>query len=160
ASGSVTGLGAAVTLATRAGSSLMAGGDIRYTSATVGTNGIVLSDRQQFNGGGQAELDAPISWFGQVNVHGDLNEQWSESPITIQEGGVTTGTTGHLFLFPRDRRLLLDAGAQLRRLSLAPREGDLTPRANQTLLFIGGDVVLWSSPARLLRGEVMDDRMV
>ena len=59
-----------------------------------------------------------------------------------------------------DRRLLLDAGAQVRRLTLAPRESDFGPRANQTLLFIGGDVILWSNPTRMLRGEVMDDRMV
>jgi tetratricopeptide (TPR) repeat protein len=158
-SGSVTGIGATVTLSNRAATTLIAGADIRYSTSNVQSNGIVFSDHQQVTAGAQAELDAPMPRYVQMNVHLDLNEQWSESPITIQEGGVTTGATGHLYLFPQNRQVLVDLGAQVRRLSLTPREDDISPRANQQLYWAGLDVLLWSSPLRLLRGEVLDERM-
>lgn len=160
ARGSVTGFGAWLLLAERSGASLIAGGDLRYSSASVGDNGVVFSDRQTFKAGAFGEVDTPLWSFAQINVHGDLDEQWNESPITVQEGGTTSGATGHLFLFPRNRRFLLDAGAQLRTLALAPRVGDEAPRANQALLFIGADVVLWSNPTRILRGEILDERLL
>ena len=165
ASGSVTGLGAAVQLAARGGTSLIVGGDVRYGSASVSGNiaaggTVPASDRQTWRAGAQAEVDALLGAHVQINAHGDYDEQWAESPITIQEGGTTDGVTAHVFVFPRDRRLLLDAGTQLRRLTLAPRIGDLQPRADQALFFAGGDVVLWNSPLRLLRGEFVDERMI
>ena len=165
ASGSVTGLGGAVQLAARGGASLVVGGDLRYGSADVAGNtaaggSVPASDRQTWRAGAQAEVDLPLGAHVQINAHGDYDEQWSESPITIQEGGTTDGVTTHFFLFPSDRRLLLDAGAQLRRLTLAPRVGDLQPRADQALFFIGGDAVLWNNPLHLLRGEFVDERMV
>jgi len=165
ASGSVTGLGAAVQLAARGGASLVVGGDVRYSSADVSGNivaggSVPASDRQVWRAGAQAEVDAPLGAYVQINAHGDYGEQWSESPITIQEGGTTDGVTAHFFVFPRDRRVLLDAGTQLRRLTLAPRIGDMEPHADQALLFIGGDVVLWNDPLRLLRGEFVDERLI
>src|SRR5581483_10867118 len=151
ASGSVTGLGAAVQLAARGGASLIVGGDVRYNSADVSGNlaaggSVPASARQVWRAGAQVEADAPLGSHVQINAHGDYDEQWSESPITIQEGGTTDGVTAHVFVFPHNRRLLLDAGTQLRHLTLAPRIGDAQPHANQALLFAGGDVVLWSSP--------------
>ncbi len=165
ASGSVTGLGAAVQLATRDGTLLGVGGDARYGRADVSGNvaaggTVPASDRQVWRAGAEAEIEAPLGAHVQINAHGDYDEQWSESPITIQEGGTTDGVTAHFFLFPRGRRLLLDAGTQLRHLTLAPRIGDLQPHANQALFFAGGDVVLWSNPLRLLRGEFVDERML
>jgi tetratricopeptide (TPR) repeat protein len=165
ASGSVTGLGAAVQLVARNGTSLVLGGDVRYGSASVSGNiaaggTVPASDRQIWRAGAQAEVVAPLGAHVQIDAHGDYDEQWAESPITIQEGGTTDGVTAHAFVFPRDRRLLLDVGTQLRRLTLAPRIGDLQPRADQALFFAGGDVVLWSSPIRMLRGEFVDERMI
>jgi tetratricopeptide (TPR) repeat protein len=165
ASGSVSGLGAAVQLAARGGASLVAGGDIRYGSAHVSGNtaaggSVPTSDRQTWRAGVQGEGDAMLGSHVQVNVHGDYDEQWAESPITIQEGGTADAVTAHVFVFPRNRRLLLDAGTQLRRLTLAPRVGDAEPHASQALFFVGGDVLLWNSPLRLLRGEFVDDRML
>jgi Flp pilus assembly protein TadD len=160
ASGSVTGLGSSVMLAARSGTSLMVGADVRYGSSSVGDHGTVYASAQSWQPGAQAEVDSPLGSHVQVNVHGDLNGQWSEAPVTIQEGGTVTGMTGHVFLFPTDRRLLLDAGAQVRRLGLAPRDDARSPQADQTLLFAGGDVILWSNSTRLLRGEALDERMV
>ena len=160
ANGSVTGMSAGVLLATRAGASLVLGGDARYGSAEVVSNGVVFSDRQIWRAGAQAEVDSTLGSNAQVNLHTDYNEQWSESPVTIQEGGVTTGLTGHFYMFPRSRRVVLDVGTQLRQLGLAPRDDDRTPKANQALFFGGADAVLWTSPTRLLRGEALDERMV
>jgi Flp pilus assembly protein TadD len=159
--GIVTGVGPSVMLGARGGASVLVGGDLRYSRATFGENGVAYDGSQTWRVGGMAEVDAPLGKNIQVNVRGDLNEQWSEAPVTIQEGGVTSGGTGHFYLFPRDRRLLLDAGAQVRRLTLAPTDGDPFPSpAFQQLYFIGGDVVLWSNPSQLLRGEALDERMV
>jgi tetratricopeptide (TPR) repeat protein len=165
ASGSVTGLGAAVQLVARGGASLIAGGDVRYDSASVSGNiaaggTVPRSDRQTWRAGAQAEVDALLGAYAQINAHGGYDEQWAESPITIQEGGTADAVTAHFFLFPRDRRLLLDAGTQLRRLTLAPRIGDAEPHADQALFFIGGDIMLWNNPLRLLRGEFVDEHML
>jgi len=121
---------------------------------------VPASNRQVWRGGAQAEGDAPLGKNMQFNVHADYDEQWAESPITIQEGGTTDGVTAHFFLFPRNRRLLLDAGKQLRRLTLAPRVGNAEPHAEQALFFAGGDLVLWNSPLQILRGEFVDERML
>jgi hypothetical protein len=118
------------------------------------------SDRQTWRAGAQAEVDALLGAYAQINAHGGYDEQWAESPITIQEGGTADAVTAHFFLFPHDRRLLLDAGTQLRRLTLAPRIGDAEPHADQALFFIGGDIMLWNNPLRLLRGEFVDEHML
>jgi hypothetical protein len=127
---------------------------------TAAGGSVPTSDRQTWRAGVQGEGDAMLGSHVQVNVHGDYDEQWAESPITIQEGGTADAVTAHVFVFPRNRRLLLDAGTQLRRLTLAPRVGDAEPHASQALFFVGGDVLLWNSPLRLLRGEFVDDRML
>lgn len=159
--GIVTGAGSSVMLGARGGASLLVGGDLRYSRATFGENGVTYDGSQTWRFGGMAEGDAPLGKNMQLNIRGDLNEQWSEAPVTIQEGGVVSGGTGHFYLFPRDRRLLLDVGAQVRRLTLAPTDGDPDPApAFQQLYFIGGDVVLWSNPGRVVRGEALDERMV
>jgi tetratricopeptide (TPR) repeat protein len=161
ASGSVTGLGSTLQLAARNGASLVVGADIRYSSADVTANGLVIpSGRQSWRAGTQLEAEAPLGSHMQINVHGDYNEQWSEAPITIQEGGIVDGVTVHLFAFPRSRRILLDAGGQFRRLTLGRGFEQDKPQATQELLFAGGDFVMWNNPLHLLRGEVVDDRMI
>ncbi|HEY4393265.1 MAG TPA: hypothetical protein VGP64_04355 [Polyangia bacterium] len=162
-SGSVTGLGAYAMFAHRSGASLLLGGDARY-STTTGENasGVQLyGPTRQLAFGGQGELDTPLSGFAQVNVHLDLNEQWNDAPVTIHEGGTMTGGTGHLYLFPKSRVVLLDTGAQLRYLSLRPLEsGDPTPVTSQKLFWGGIDFNLWSDSKQIVRGESLDERMV
>ena len=70
-----------------------------------------------------------------------------------------TGGTGHIYLFPRDRTILFDAGAQIRRLNLFTEPGSGSASAQQALFFGGMDVVLWKTPARLLRAESLDESM-
>jgi tetratricopeptide (TPR) repeat protein len=160
--GSVTGLGGLVVLGHRSGASALLGGDARMMNTT-GDNAAgdrVLTSDYHFTAGAQGELDAPILSFAQVNVHGDLNEQWNEAPITVHEGGTTTGGIGHLYLFPKNRVVMFDGGAQLRRLSLAARDGVPDATASQVMYWGGIDFNLWASPTRIVRGESLDERLV
>jgi hypothetical protein len=120
----------------------------------------VLRSDYRFAVGGQVELETPIFSFAQVNLHGDLNEQWNEAPVTVHEGGTTSGGISHLYLFPKSRVVMLDTGAQLRRLTLAKRDGLPESTATQTLLWGGIDFNLWATPTRLVRGEALDERLV
>ncbi|HEY6477901.1 MAG TPA: hypothetical protein VI456_15095 [Polyangia bacterium] len=162
-SGSVTGLGAYAMLGRRSGTSVLLGSDVRY-STTTGENSAgaqLYGPTQQLAFGGQGEADTPVTGFMQLNLHLDLNEQWNDAPVTIHEGGTMTGATGHLYLFPKSRVVLLDSGAQVRRLSLRPLEsGDPTPVAPQLLFWAGVDFNLWSDSTRIIRGESLDERMV
>ncbi|HVV50060.1 MAG TPA: hypothetical protein VHO06_10410, partial [Polyangia bacterium] len=161
--GSITGLGGYAMFGRRSGASLLVGADARYASTTGDdAAGVELyGPRNGFGFGGQGELDAPVSKIMQVNLHLDLNEQWNDAPVTIHEGGTMTGATGHLYLFPQSRVVLVDSGAQARRLSLSPLEaGDATPTADQLLLWAGIDFNLWSDAKEIVRGESLDERMV
>jgi hypothetical protein len=111
--------------------------------------------------GGNLEADSPIGDNVQVNVHGDLNEQWNDAPVTVEEGGKMTGVTAHLYLFPKSRVFLFDGGVQERHLKLRPvMSGDAAPASNQTLAWGGVDLNLWTDGTRLVRGESLDERMV
>ena len=141
----------------------MLGADGRYSS-TVGedANGNTVPGFTSTWGlGGQAELDSPFGDNVQVNIHGDLNEEWNDAPVTIHEGGTMTGVTGHLFLFPKDRIVLFDGGIQERRLMLRPlMPGDPSPASDQTLAWAGLDFNLWTDGKRVVRGESLDERLV
>ncbi|HXJ18858.1 MAG TPA: hypothetical protein VMT03_01390 [Polyangia bacterium] len=94
-------------------------------------------------------------------MRGDLHEQWNDAPVTVHEGGQMSGVTGHLYLFPPSRVVLVDTGVQQRHLTLAPLEpGQPSPASNQTLLWAGVDFNLWTDATRVVRGESLDERMV
>jgi hypothetical protein len=160
--GTVTGLGAQVIFGHRSGASALFGADARVMN-TVGDDAEgnrILSSGYHLTGGAQAELDAPFSSFAQVNLHADLNEQWNEAPVTIHEGGEMTGAIGHLYLFPKNRVVMLDTGGAWRWLTLAGRDGLPDSRGSQALVWAGIDFNLWASPTRIVRGEALDERMV
>ena len=69
--------------------------------------------------------------------------------------------TGHLFVYPTNRIFLVDVGAQRRSLTIDPQnDGGPRPEAFQTLLWAGIDFNLWMTPARMVRGESLDERLV
>ena len=113
-----------------------------------------------FQFGGQAEGAANLWKNAQVNIHSYLNEQWNEAPITVHEGGATTGATGHLYLFPTSRIVLLDTGAQARRLSISAQGTPEKPTASQLLVWGGIDFNLWAVRTRMVKAEALDERMV
>jgi tetratricopeptide (TPR) repeat protein len=161
--GSVTGLGAYAMLGHRSGLSFLAGADVRYATTTGDSAGgqQLYGPTGEFSFGGDAELDSPIGKNVQINVHGDLNEQWNDAPVTVHEGGKTSGVTAHLYLFPRNRLVLFDGGVQARRLTLRPlMAGDPVPASDQLLAWGGLDFNLWSDGARVVRGESLDEHMV
>ncbi len=161
--GTVTGIGGYVMFGHRYGGSLLLGADGRYSS-TIGEDSSgheVYGPTSTWGFGGQAELDSPFGDNVQVNIHGDLNEEWNDAPVTIHEGGTMTGVTGHLFLFPKDRIVLFDGGIQERRLMLRPlMPGDPAPVSDQTLAWAGLDFNLWTDGKRVVRGESLDERLV
>jgi hypothetical protein len=71
--------------------------------------------------------------------------------------------TGHIFVFPvpSSRRVIIDAGTQARRLTLAPGAADAArPEASQLLSWAGADLLVWQNPVHILRGQILDERLV
>jgi tetratricopeptide (TPR) repeat protein len=160
--GTVTGLGLHALFGHRSGASLFVGADGRFGTVTGqdARGRELFGPENRFGFGGQAEVDTPLLGFGRLNVHGALNEQWNDAPVTIHEGGTVTGVTGRLNFFPKSRRILFDSGMQARRLGLAPQGGAAGPAALQYLGWAGVDFNLWASPSKLIRNESMDERLV
>jgi len=159
--GNVTGLGTQLLLGHRAERSLLLGTDLRYAAeAGVDSGGVQRLTQNGFHLGGQLEAASNISKYAHVNLHLDANEKWNEAPITVHEGGTTTGATGHLFLFPESRAVLFDGGAQARQLRLSPQGTPQPPKANQLLIWAGVDVNLWTEAARVVHAEALDERLV
>jgi tetratricopeptide (TPR) repeat protein len=162
-SGSVTGLGGYVLLGHRSGASALLGADARFStiSGEDAAGNQLYGPNREFSVGATGEVDTPLWKFAQINLRGDLHEQWNDAPVTVHEGGQMSGVTGHLYLFPRSRVVLVDTGVQERHLTLAPLEpGQPSPAANQTLLWAGIDFNLWTDGTHLVRGEGLDERMV
>jgi tetratricopeptide (TPR) repeat protein len=161
-SGTVTGLGVSALLGSRRGGWIMGSLDGRVSS-TAGSDsqGAQLLGRiWRFRVGGQVEGESPVASFMQVNANAAVDEQWNESPVTVEKGGTQTGGIAHLFLFPKSRVVLLDTGAAARRLTLVQQVPGPAPIANQFTAWAGIDFNLWASPNRVVRGEGLDERMV
>ncbi len=160
--GNVTGLGLHALFAHRSGASLLVGADARYaTESGVDSTGVDhLFGRRGFHFGAQAEGATKMWQYAHANVHAYLNEQWNEAPVTVHEGGTMTGATGHLFLYPTNRVVLFDGGAQARRLALSPQGTPEAPTASQLLVWAGIDFNLWAAPANVVHAEALDERMV
>ena len=160
--GTVTGLGAQLLLGRRSDMSLLLGGDVRYaTESGVDSDGVDHIDgKNAFHFGAQVEAASNVSKYAHINLHADANEQWNEAPITVHEGGTVTGATGHVYLYPTSRVVLIDAGGQARRLTITPQGTPEAPTADQLLVWGGIDFNLWTQPTRMVRAEALDERMV
>jgi tetratricopeptide (TPR) repeat protein len=140
---------------------LLAGLDGRFsTSSGVTADGQTsLGTSRSIDVGGNAELDVTPLSFMRVNTHIDINEQWYEAPIAVHEGGTMTGAISHVYLYPKTRWVLFDGGASLRRLTLAAQAGMPQSSADQLLAWAGLDFNLWTSYARIVKSEAMDERL-
>jgi tetratricopeptide (TPR) repeat protein len=159
----VSAVGASLVLGARWGGTLMLAGKGWGVSQIPVSNGTPLQSLPALRFGGVGEVDTPASSWVRVNLRGELENQWTEAPITIRESGVATGLTGHLFVFPvpSSHRLIIDAGTQARRLMLAPgTPGSTRPEASQLLSWAGADFVMWQNPARTLAGQILDENLV
>jgi len=92
----------------------------------------------------------------------DGEAPWDEAAVTVLRGGRTTAAEGHLYSHWWSRRLLLQAGARRRQLSILGTDPQSArrPRAWQSLRVIGADLVLWRKPGAAVRGEMLDEALV
>jgi tetratricopeptide (TPR) repeat protein len=98
----------------------------------------------------------------QLQLRGDLRVPWHESAGTLRDGGVmdTLGATVYMKSQVSSRKIVASAGAQARRLGLAPLVGVAMAEADQLFVSAGVDVLLASSPARATRGDLLDHEML
>jgi hypothetical protein len=159
----VSTLAASLALSARWGGRLMVGGSASEVSQVPVINGAALQGPPALRLGGVGEVDSPIVSALRLDLRGELDNPWTEAPVTIRESGSATGLTGHLFVFPipSSHRFIIDAGSQARRLRLAPGAANSPrPEASQWLSWAGADVVLWQNPVHALRGQILDEGLV
>jgi tetratricopeptide (TPR) repeat protein len=101
--------------------------------------------------------------FGQWLVadgRAEVETPWDEAAVTMLNGGRTTSAEAHLYSHWFSQRLLLQAGARRRRLSILGVEpGASRPRGWQSLWLAGADATIWRSSAAV-RGEMLDESMI
>jgi Flp pilus assembly protein TadD len=159
----VTTVAASLVLVAPWGGRLMVGGSTWEVNRVPVSNGMPLQETPGLRFGGVGEVDTPVGSALRLDVRGELENQWTEAPITIRENGAATGLTGHVFVFPvpSSRRVIIDAGTQARRLTLAPgASGAARPEASQLLSWAGVDFVAWQDPVHTLRGQILDENLV
>jgi tetratricopeptide (TPR) repeat protein len=113
-----------------------------------------------FDLGSGAEVRSAPARAIQVHAQAELNMPWREAANTIREGGRVDGLTAHLYALPLGNRLIIDAGGQVRRLTVRSLDEEDEPSARQSLLFAGADVVLWHDPTSTARGEILDEDLL
>lgn len=121
-------------------------------------------------GGGPRELGVGGAIAGRASLgrsleaegNADFETPWDESAVTVLRGGRTTAAGGHLYSHWFARRLLLQAGARRRRLSILAVDPHATrrPHAWEFLRVAGADVVLWRRPGAAVWGEMLDERLM
>jgi len=157
--GNSAGVSSALTLSARGGLSLSLGGELRAISPALAGVEPGFTPRHTQTGA-LAEVVLPFFDHTETRLHGDLNRQWNDAPVTLSEGGSLSGAGGQVFAFPTNRRILAVAGGEWRRFRLSPQSTGDDPTSTQTLLFGGADLVLWNDPTKLVRGEALDEKMV
>jgi len=157
--GSGAGVSSALTVSGRRGLSLSLGGELRAISpASAGVTPGFAPGRTRV--GAMAEVVLPWLDHTETRLHGDLDRQWNDAPVTLSEGGSVSGAGGQVFAFPTSRRILAVLGGEWRQFRLSPQSTGDDPTSTQSLFFAGTDLVLWHDPGQLLRGEALDEKMV
>lgn len=160
---SASALNAALVLGARSGGALTLGGQVRSLNAAAMGADADREPRESVRLGGLLQVEAPLGRRVRIDFRGEIENQWTEAPISVKEGGAISGLTGHFFVFPlaSTERVVIDVGMQARRIRLAPRDHtDIRPEASQLLAWFGVDLVLWHDPTRVLTGEILDDNLV
>ncbi|HYQ88248.1 MAG TPA: hypothetical protein VEU09_01315 [Candidatus Binatia bacterium] len=111
--------------------------------------------------GGVITGRAPVGRSFEAEGRVEAETPWNDAAITMLRGGRSTCAEGHLYVHALSRRLLLQAGARRRRLSILSEEFPRSrrPAAWQSLWLVGADAVLWR-PGAAIRGEMLDEAMV
>jgi len=120
------------------------------------------STQRDLGVGGAIAGRAPIGPSLEAEWRAEVETPWDEAAVAVLRGGRTTAAEGHLYSHWFSRRLLLQAGARRRRLSILAADPQSTdrPRAWQSLWVAGADIVLWSKPGAAVRGEMLDEALI
>ena len=107
------------------------------------------------------ELRAPLSPSLEAEGRAEVESPWDEAAVTLLHGGRTSAVEGHVYSPWFSRRLLLQAGARRRELSVLDADPGSTrrPKAWESLRILGADVVVWRKPRAAVRGEMLDDAL-
>jgi hypothetical protein len=105
---------------------------------------------------------APFGSSLEAEWRAEAESPWDEAAIAVLYGGRTTGAGARLYSHLLSQRLLLQAGARRRRLSIVAADPQSTNRATawQSLWLAGADVVLWRKPGAAVRGEMLDEALI
>lgn len=95
----------------------------------------------------------------ELGFDGELNTLWRETPRAVLEGGYNDSATAHLWGFAAGRRLVLDSGAQVRRLHLSS-EQMADASSTQVFAWGGADYAIWRDFSAQAVGEVLDDTLL
>jgi hypothetical protein len=118
------------------------------------------SARRDVGLGGAITGRAPFGPGFEAEGKAELETPWDEAAVTVLRGGRTTAAEGHLYSHLFSQRLLLQAGARRRRLSILAADPSSTrPRAWESLWLAGADVVVWR-PGVAVRGEMLDEALI
>jgi tetratricopeptide (TPR) repeat protein len=140
--------------------------DVAGTSWTVGPRLHVVSPRgsahPDLGVGGVIAGRAPFGSSLEAEWRAEVETPWDEAPLAVLRGGRTTAAEGHLYTHGFARRLLLQAGARARQLSILAADPRSTarPEAWQSLWVAGADFVLWRKPGDAVRGEMLDEALI
>ena len=119
-------------------------------------------ERTDVGVGGMVAGRAPLGASLEAEWGFEAETPWDEAAVTVLRGGRTSAAEAHLYSHWFSRRLLLQAGARRRLLSLLDLSPQSTrrPRAWQTLAVAGADFVVWTKPGAVLRGEMLDEALI
>src|SRR5438552_5996013 len=112
--------------------------------------------------GGVITGRAPFGQSFEVEGRAEVQTPWDDAAITVLRGGRTTGAEGHLQSHWLSRRLLLQAGARRRRLSIlaADPHSSRRPEAWQSPRVAGAAVVVWGRPGAAVRCEMLTEPLI
>jgi hypothetical protein len=118
--------------------------------------------RRDLGVGGAIAGRAPFGPSLEAEWRAEVETPWDEAAVTVLRGGRTTAAEGHLYSHSFSRRLLLQAGARRRQLSILAADPHSTRRTKawQSLWLAGADVVLWRNPGASVRGEMLDEALI
>jgi len=118
--------------------------------------------RPEVGWGGAVAGRAPLGSSLEVHGRAELDSPWDEAAVTVLRGGRTTSAEAQLYAHGFSRRLLLQAGARRRQLSILGVEPSSTQRASawQSLGVAGADVVVWRKPGVSVPGEMLDESLI
>jgi tetratricopeptide (TPR) repeat protein len=112
--------------------------------------------------GGAVAGRVPLGRWLEADVRAEAEVPWDEAAVAVLNDGRTTAAEARLYLHALDRRLLVQAGARRRRLSILGTDSlpAQRPLAWQSLAFGGADLVLWNRPGAAMRGQILDESLI